>query len=104
MAKLKTPIDTARAAKDGNEYHEAWVARKSLGLLLPRDGFVGIAIEGFALEDQATKEATEIADAVLYYGRNATFQDSDSMRLLVDERVLGDPGREAASEPPECKA
>lgn len=74
MARSKIPIDTARAAKDGNEYHEAWVARKSLGLLLPRDGFVGIAIEGFALEDQAAKEATEIADAVLYYGRHASFK------------------------------
>ncbi|MBX3219220.1 MAG: hypothetical protein KF795_01795 [Labilithrix sp.] len=73
MARSQIPIDTARAAKDGNEYHEAWVARKSLGLLLPRDGLVGIAIEGFALEDQATKEATEIADAVLYYGPHASF-------------------------------
>ena len=74
MAKSHIRVDSVRASRDGHEFHEAWVARKSLGLLLPRDTFVGIAIEGFSPGDKATKEATEIADAVLYYGRHASFK------------------------------
>lgn len=73
VAKPHTRVDSVRASKDGHEYHEAWVARKSLGLLLARDGLVGVAIEGFSDADQATRDATEIADAVLYYGRGASF-------------------------------
>jgi hypothetical protein len=74
VPKSQTRVDSVRASRDGHEFHEAWVARKSLGLLLPRDSFAGIAIEGFSPVDKATKEATEIADAVLYYGRYATFK------------------------------
>jgi len=74
VPKSHIRVDSVRASRDGHEFHEAWVARKSLGLLLPRDSFVGIAIEGFSPGDKATKEATEIADAVLYYGRYASFK------------------------------
>ncbi|WP_411832896.1 NACHT domain-containing protein [Pseudoxanthomonas mexicana] len=74
MANSHIRVDSVRASRDGHEFHEAWVARKSLGLLLPRDAFVGIAIEGFSPGDKAAKEATEIADAVLYYGRYASFK------------------------------
>jgi hypothetical protein len=76
MAKLRRKIDSVRASRDGHEFHEAWVARKCLSLLLPRDDFVGIAIEGFSPGDQGTApdEANEIADAVLYYGTGASFE------------------------------
>lgn len=74
MPKSHIRVDSVRASRDGHEFHEAWVARKSLGLLLPRDALVGIAIEGFSPGDKASKEATEIADAVLYYGRHASFK------------------------------
>lgn len=69
-------VDTVRASRDGHEFHEAWVARKCLGLLLPRDELVGIAVEGFANEDQrgVSNEGNEIADAVLYFGRSANLQ------------------------------
>lgn len=69
-------VDTVRASRDGHEFHEAWVARKCLGLLLPRDELVGIAVEGFANEDQSgvSSEGNEIADAVLYFGRSANLQ------------------------------
>lgn len=76
MAKTRARVDSVRASRDGHEYHEAWVARKCLGLLLPHDGLVGVAIEGFSAEDNVSKEATEIADAVLYYGRAASFLQS----------------------------
>ncbi|QQX89738.1 ATP-binding protein (plasmid) [Cupriavidus necator] len=83
MAKVGKTFDSVRASRDGHEFHEAWVARKCLGLLLPRDDLVGIAIEGFGEEDQqlVTAEANEIADAVLYFGRRAKF--SDARRIVV---------------------
>jgi hypothetical protein len=72
-------VDTVRASRDGHEFHEAWVARKCLGLLLPRDELVGIAVEGFANEDQSgvSSEGNEIADAVLYFGRSANLQHAN---------------------------
>lgn len=83
MAKARKTFDSVRASRDGHEFHEAWVARKCLGLLLPKDDLVGIAIEGFGEEDQSlvTTEANEIADAVLYFGQRATF--SDARRIVV---------------------
>ena len=83
MARVRKAFDSVRASKDGHEFHEAWVARKCLGLLLPRDDLVGIAIEGFGEADQrlVTAEANEIADAVLYFGRRAAF--SQARRVVV---------------------
>jgi hypothetical protein len=74
--RTRPAVDTVRASRDGHEFHEAWVARKCLGLLLPRDEMVGIAVEGFANEDQrgVSNEGNEIADAVLYFGRSANLQ------------------------------
>jgi hypothetical protein len=76
VARSEDRVDSVRASRDGHEYHEAWVARKCLGLLLPKDDFVGIAIEGFSPGDDVSRDATEIADAVLYYGDAATFRDA----------------------------
>lgn len=74
LAKSTRKFDSVRASRDGHEFHEAWLARKCLGLLLPKDDFVGLAIEGFSPGDQTTAEANEIADAVLYYGKHASFE------------------------------
>lgn len=86
MAKSSKTFDTTRASKDGHEFHEAWVARKCLGLLLPTDDFIGLAIEGFSASDQksVSAEANEIADAVLYYGTHASF---DGARQVVVVQV-----------------
>ena len=72
----RPPVDTVRASRDGHEFHEAWVARKCLGLLFPAAELVGIAVEGFANEDQrgVSNEGNEIADAVLYFGGRANLQ------------------------------
>ncbi|MEQ7892608.1 NACHT domain-containing protein [Xanthomonas arboricola] len=71
-------VEPVRASRDGHEFHEAWVARKCLGLLLPGAELVGIAVEGFANEDQrgVSKEGNEIADAVLYFGGGANLQQA----------------------------
>jgi len=71
-------VDTVRASRDGHEFHEAWVARKCLGLLLPGTELVGIAVESFANEDQGgvSREGNEIADAVLYFGCSANLQQA----------------------------
>jgi hypothetical protein len=71
-------VDTVRASRDGHEFHEAWVARKCLGLLLPGADLVGIAVEGFANEDQrgVSNEGNEIADAVLYFGGRANLKQA----------------------------
>ncbi|WP_180839037.1 NACHT domain-containing protein [Variovorax sp. RO1] len=78
MVKPRTrpAVDAVRASRDGHEFHEAWVARKCLGLLLPGAELVGIAVEGFANEDQrgVSNEGNEIADAVLYFGGRANLQ------------------------------
>lgn len=84
MAKKTTKLDSVRASRDGHEYHEAWVARKSMGLLLAEDDFVGIAIEGFSAGDQSSagEAGNEIADAVLYYGQAATFHEASKIVVV----------------------
>lgn len=74
--RARPAVDTVRASRDGHEFHEAWVARKCLGLLLPGAELVGIAVEGFANEDQrgVSNEGNEIADAVMYFGGRANLQ------------------------------
>lgn len=74
--RKRPAVETVRASRDGHEFHEAWVARKCLGLLLPGAELVGIAVEGFANEDQrgVSNEGNEIADAVLYFGGEANLQ------------------------------
>lgn len=77
-ARTRPATDTVRASRDGHEFHEAWVARKCLSLLLPGAELVGIAVEGFANEDQSgvSNEGNEIADAVLYFGGRANLQQA----------------------------
>ena len=67
MAKKK--VDKVRASRDGHEYHEIWVARKSLELLNPNSELKAISIEGLSPIDQARakSEEVEIADVTLYY-------------------------------------
>ena len=57
-------IDTVRASKDGHQFHEAWVARCALGLLLSRNALYAIAVEGLSEEDEEdlSDAAVEIAD------------------------------------------
>ncbi len=77
-------IDKVRASRDGHEFHEAWAARKALQLVMPTDGFVGIAVEGLAPVDQtgASTETVEIADLVLYYGKRPTFDGAHSVVIV----------------------
>lgn len=84
MARIQQHIDSVRASRDGHEYHEAWVARKCLGLLFSTDGLIGISVEGFSTEDRGkvSKEANEIADAVLYYGEVASFVKARSVVVV----------------------
>lgn len=84
MARSRAEFESTRASRDGHEFHEAWVARKCLGLVLHTDGLVGVAIEGFAAVDQnnVTKGANEIADAVLYYGKTASFEGADAVVVV----------------------
>ena len=69
-------IDKVRASKDGHQFHEAWVARCSLALLLSRNGLFAIAVEGLAKADEEdVSDATvEIADATFYFGDGASFE------------------------------
>ncbi|UVM66142.1 NACHT domain-containing protein [Pseudomonas sp. B21-009] len=84
MTKTREKMDSVRASRDGHEFHEAWVARKCLGLLLPRDKFIGVAIEGFSPIDQTGAEdaGNEIADAVLYYGNAASFEQAHKIVVV----------------------
>ncbi|WP_027488451.1 hypothetical protein [Allorhizobium undicola] len=76
-------IDKVRASRDGHQYHEAWLARRALGLLLPRDELCGIAVEGLSVEDQkgASQATIEIADATFYYGPAPNFGDATRIEI-----------------------
>lgn len=74
----KKKIDKARAAKDGNEFHEAWTARKATQLLWPDTDLAAIAVEGPSPVDQvgASAATIEVADLTFYYGRSPNFEDA----------------------------
>ena len=76
--------DTVRASREGHWFHEAWTARKAMQLLLPKDGLIGIAVEGLSEKDQAhaSSGAVEIADLTVYYGEDANFGDADRVETL----------------------
>lgn len=77
-------IDTVRASREGHHFHEAWAARLALTLLVPKDGLIGIAVEGLSPADQADGDdaTAEIADLVLYYGADASFDACDKQVIL----------------------
>lgn len=83
MTVKKKPIDKVRASRDGHEYHEIWVARKSLQLLNPASDLVVLAVEGLTPVDQknAKSEEVEIADVTLYFG-GKDFNSSKQISIL----------------------
>lgn len=85
------PIDKVRASRDGHEFHEAWAARRALQLVLPRDGLIGIAVEGLAPEDQktASAETIEVADLVLYYGKRPAFENARTVVIVQFKYSIG---------------
>src|SRR5258706_2941320 len=95
MRKVK-PIDKVRASRDGHEFHEAWVARKAMQLLMPQDSFIGIAVEGLSPYDQkeVSKEAVEIADVVLYFGHAATFKRAEKVKITQLKYSIADQANE----------
>src|SRR6266699_6966317 len=76
-------IDIVRASRDGHQYHEAWMARRALGLLLPRDHLRAIAAEGLSKEDETgfSDAAIEVADATFYYGSAGSFKEALSVEV-----------------------
>ncbi|WP_316187974.1 MULTISPECIES: hypothetical protein [unclassified Bradyrhizobium] len=76
-------VDIVRASRDGHQFHEAWVARRALGLLLPKDDLCGIAVEGLSddIEEDASPAIIEIADATLYFGQSATYEDASRIEV-----------------------
>ena len=76
-------VDSVRASRDGHQFHEAWVARCALGLLLPRFDLRAIAVEGLSEEDElgAPAAVVEIADATHYYGNGASFETCTRMEV-----------------------
>ena len=78
MAKARKKTDSTRASRDGHEFHEAWVARKAMRLLLPDGDLAGMAVEGLSPSDQenASSETVCVADLALYYGEHPSFADS----------------------------
>jgi len=84
MSKKTRLKDTVGPSRDGHEFHEAWAARKAMQLLLPRDGLVGIAVEGLSEKDEslASQEATDVADLTLYYGEDVYFDAADRVEIL----------------------
>ena len=69
-------VDSVRASRDGHQFHEAWVARRALGLLLFRNELCAIAVEGLSEEDEedVSGASVEVADATFYFGNGASFE------------------------------
>lgn len=80
---MTVSIDTVRASRDGHQFHEAWVARRALGLLLPQDGLCGIGVEGLSqdIEDGADAAVVEIADATFFFDTSPTFDKSSLIEI-----------------------
>ena len=76
-------VETVRASRDGHQYHEAWLARRALGLLLPRNQLCGIAVEGLSVEDQkdANDATIEVADATFYFGKAPSFKNASRVEI-----------------------
>lgn len=68
-------MDSVRPSRDGHQFHEAWLARRSLGLLLAQDELCAIAVEGLSndIQAKARRETIEIADATFFYGAQPDF-------------------------------
>jgi hypothetical protein len=84
MSMQNRVLDSVRPSRDGHEFHEAWTARKAMQLLLPKDGLIGIAVEGLSEEDQAVASSgtVEVADLTVYYGEDANFRVADRVETL----------------------
>jgi hypothetical protein len=84
-------IDTVRASRDGHQFHEAWVARCALALLLSRNGLCAIAVEGLAEEDEEDVSAAtvEVADATFYFGNAASFEACSRMEIAQFKYSIG---------------
>ena len=84
MPKKTKLNDTVGPSRDGHEFHEAWAARKAMQLLLPRDGLIGIAVEGLSEKDESrvSQKAVDVADLTLYYGKDAYFEVADRVEIL----------------------
>jgi hypothetical protein len=76
-------IDTVRASRDGHQFHEAWVARCALRLLLSRNALYAIAVEGLAEDDEegVSDAVVEIACATFYFGCGASFESCSRMEM-----------------------
>lgn len=81
--KRRNRVDKVRASRDGHQFHEAWVARCALGLLLSRSKLHAIAVEGLSEEDEqgASDTAVEIADATFYYGNGTSFDTCERIEV-----------------------
>ena len=84
MDKNESHVDNVRYSREGHSFHDTWTARKCLQLLIPRDGLVGIAVEGLSPIDnvQAFSGTIEIADLTLYYGEDADFSNAEKVEIL----------------------
>ena len=76
-------IDKTRASRDGHQFHEAWLARQALALVLSSNELHAIAVEGLAVDDEerSSDAAVEIADATFYYGIGASFEACTRMEV-----------------------
>lgn len=85
------PVDKVRASRDGHEFHEAWAARRALQLIMPKDGLVGIAVEGLHPGDQKglSRETVDVADLVLYYGEHPNFAQANTVAVVQFKYSIG---------------
>lgn len=85
-------IEKPRASGDGNEYHEAWTARKALQLLWPDSDLKAIAVEGPSPVDriQASAATVEVADITMYFGGPPSFDQASRITFAQFKYSIAD--------------
>ena len=70
-------------SRDGHQFHEAWVARSALKLIVPGSSLCAIAVEGLSEEDAsgASAEAAEDCQHDFYHGHHPSFERCSRMEV-----------------------
>lgn len=68
-AKTSPHADLVRPSRDGDQFHYAWAARRTLAMLLPASEVVAVTIEGVAAgEDEEVEAGLDVIDVAEYRG------------------------------------
>ncbi|RIA47157.1 hypothetical protein DFR49_1726 [Hephaestia caeni] len=69
MATTNPHVDLVRPSRDGDQFHYAWAARRTLAMLPPDAALVGVSIEGVTPgEGEQVSAGLDAIDVAEYVG------------------------------------